>query len=121
MPAGDQSVKSITINYSQANPGLGPSLQTIPRTVRHIIAAALYYDIDIINCAPTLLSQHCIKHDIPTPNLASYVSQREAQFAELMKATELDREGAKSLVLAMFNGGRAHHYMRAEAQHMTWV
>ena len=127
VPAGNQSVRSVTINYSQANPGLGrliardPSLQTIPRTVRHTIAAAFYYDIDIVNCAPTLLSQYCIKHDIPTPTLASYVSQREAQLAELMKATGLDREGAKSLVLAMLNGGRAHQHLRAEAQHMTWV
>ena len=127
VPVGNQSVRSVTINYSQANPGLGrliardPSLQTIPRTARHTIATAFYYDIDIVNCAPTLLSQYCIKRDIPTPTLASYVSQREAQLAGLMKATGLDREGAISLVLAMLNGGRAHQYLRAEAQHMTWV
>jgi hypothetical protein len=123
----NQSVRLVTINYSQPNPGLGrliardPSLQTIPRTVRHTIAAAFYYDIDIVNCAPTLLSQYCIKHDIPTPTLASYVSQREAQLAWLMKATGLDREGAKSLVLAMLNCGRANHFMRAEAQDAIWV
>jgi hypothetical protein len=112
----------MTINYSRANFGLGrldargPSLQTVPRIVRHTISAAFYYDIDIVNCAPTLLSQYCIKHDIPTPALASYVSQRQEQLTDLMKATGLDREEAKSLVLAVLNGGLAHHCTCAQAQ-----
>jgi len=127
VPAVNQSMRSITIKYSQANPGLGrftargPSLQTVPRTVRHTISAAFYYDIDIVNCAPTLLSQYCIKHDIPTPALASYVSQRQERLTDLVKATGLDHEEAKSLVLAVLNGGRAHHCMRAQAQDTTWV
>jgi hypothetical protein len=61
------------------------------------------------------------KHDIPTPALASYVSQRQERLTDLVKATGLDHEGAKSLVLAVLNGGRVHHCMRAQAQDMTWV
>jgi hypothetical protein len=93
VPAVNQSIRSITIKYSQANPGLGrfttrgPSLQTVPRTVRHTISAAFYYDIDTVNCAPTLLSQYCIKHDIPTPALASYVLQWQERLTDLVKAT----------------------------------
>ena len=56
VPAVNQCIRSITIKYSQAIPGLGrftargPSLQTVPRTIRHTttltsLIARQYYSL----------------------------------------------------------------------------
>ena len=37
------------------------SLQGLPREIRNALAYNLYYDIDVSNCHPELLSQYCKK------------------------------------------------------------
>lgn len=47
----------------------GLSLQSMPREVRHTIAAEYYWDLDFQNCHPQLLFQYCQKHNIDCAQL----------------------------------------------------
>ena len=55
------------VSYKRTDHKLGRlygscSMQGFPRPIRHTIAGALYWDIDICNCHPQLLSQMCKKY-----------------------------------------------------------
>lgn len=55
----------------------GPySLQSCQRKVRHAIAGALYWDLDQVNCHPTIFAAICARKRLATPTLALYVADR---------------------------------------------
>jgi P4 family phage/plasmid primase-like protien len=77
------------------------SLQGMPKQIRHTISKDFYKDIDIVNCHPVLLSNLCAKHEIPSPNLNKYIANRDIYIKQL----KMDNKKAKSLYLAVMNGG----------------
>jgi hypothetical protein len=98
----------------------GLSLQSLPREVRHTIARGLYYDIDFVNCHPVLLSQYCHKHNILCVELDKYIQHRESLFKILLaKNKGMTREGAKSVILSIMNGG--HRDFRLVGSKPDWL
>lgn len=62
---------------------VGPSLQNIAREIRHTIAGKYYYDLDLVNAHPVLLSQICAKKRIVCTKLNEYIENRESLFSQL--------------------------------------
>jgi hypothetical protein len=109
-PAG-----AITVRYARGRGrsegrqfAQGPlSMQSMPRSVRHTIAAPRYVDVDIVNCQPTIASQLCAAHGVPMPALDRYLADREQLLRELAASASLSRELAKKAVVAVMNGSNA--------------
>lgn len=82
------------------------SLQMLPRPIRHIIASEFYYDIDMVNAGPTILSYLCKKHSISCPALDEYINNRDALMNEIVAENPgLNKEAVKTLIIATLNGG----------------
>ena len=79
------------------------SLQGLPREIRNSLADGLYYDIDMVNAHPTLLSQYCIKNGIRCDILENYVKNRENILEEICKNNNICRDDAKNLFLSILN------------------
>lgn len=85
------------------------TLQRMPRELRHTLAADYYVDIDMMNAQPTLALQYLEKHRIPCPALKEYVENREGVLADIVACNpELERADAKTVVLAILNGGKGN-------------
>lgn len=77
------------------------SLQNFRKDIRQALASRYYYDIDIVNSHPTLISQYCKKNNINCPYLDKYVKDREDILQKICDYHEIDRNEAKTLVLKM--------------------
>lgn len=58
------------------------SLQTLLREYRHTLCSRDYYDVDIVNCHPTLLLNYCVKNNLPHDRLKEYVETRNTIYAK---------------------------------------
>lgn len=83
----------------------GSGLQGMMREFRSALSRKYYYDVDIVNCEPTLLSQFCFKNNIACPKLDDYVSNRDERLGEIMKLNNISKSEAKNIVLNMSKGG----------------
>jgi hypothetical protein len=100
-------VGQINVNYFTASNGRayaenGMSLQSMYKNVRACVAGEMYYDIDMVNTQPTIISAICKRHGIETPCLDYLIANRERVFAGL----GVDDETAKKFIIAKLNGGR---------------
>jgi hypothetical protein len=100
------------VTYKRAEHGFGrlyakgrSSLQSLPRRIRHTVAGHLYWDIDICNCHPTILSQLCRKHGIAHPYLEQYVVNRDSMLEETSTHYNVNRGDAKGLFIRILCGG----------------
>lgn len=84
----------------------GMGLSSFMKCIRHTIAHDLYHDIDMKNCHPNILVQYCKSHQIPCEQLERSVLNNEQYLADLMNEHHITRDGAKSLKLAVINGGQ---------------
>ncbi|KAJ3049525.1 hypothetical protein HK097_009499, partial [Rhizophlyctis rosea] len=64
-------------------------LQTIQRNCRCYISAHYYHDVDIVNCAPTILLHLFQKFKLSSPTLEAYVQDR-SKILEEHKVTKQD-------------------------------
>ena len=97
----------VKVNYKQNNKQgryFGEGLQSLPRVVRHTIAKDFYHDVDIKNCHPVVLAHYCKTKGLEHTHLKKYVSNREDYFSLLGDECGMDRDSAKSFILAMING-----------------
>lgn len=78
-----------------------PSLQTIKKEIRATIAGNLYYDIDIVNCGPTILSNICRFKNYKCDSLNEYITNRDSLMAQSAYPDEIKRD-----VIAIMNGAR---------------
>jgi hypothetical protein len=108
----DPSTGSSTIKYTfskSSNKGRlfskTPSLQGLPRSVRHTIANENMLDIDIKSCHPTILKWYAKNHNLELGNLDYYLDHREKCHNQLMAAYKIDKDDAKCIVLSIINGG----------------
>jgi hypothetical protein len=82
------------------------SLASMPREIRNCLAHEKYYDIDMKNAHPTLLSQYCKKNYIRCDILDKYVSNRDEILDKICKDSGIDKDEAKQTFLSLLNGGK---------------
>jgi hypothetical protein len=84
-----------------------PSIQRMPRKVRHTLCRGIWLDIDFVNCHPVLLQQMCRKEGIPCQHLARYNKSREDMLLDIVQfeGSTFNRDNAKKAILKALNGG----------------
>lgn len=82
------------------------SLASMPREIRNCLAHEKYYDIDMKNAHPTLLSQYCKKNYIRCDILDKYVSNRDEILDKICGDSGIDKDEAKQTFLSLLNGGK---------------
>jgi len=83
-----------------------PSLQGLQRILRNVIIDKdNCVDVDMINCHPCLLNQAAGLLNVTTPILNNYVNCRDSLLLELQTLYNLPRDEAKTIPLAIINGG----------------
>lgn len=82
------------------------SLQGLPREIRNALAFGRYYDIDMKNAHPSLLSQYCNFNGIRCEIVDEYVRDRDAILKKICEENHMDRCDAKNVVLSILNGGK---------------
>lgn len=88
-----------------SKPGIG--LERIEKEARGTLCQEYYYDIDMVNCHPTILIQYAKRvYNKDLPNLQYYVDHRE----EVLKKISENRDEAKDLMLKIINGGKTEKY-----------
>ncbi len=76
------------------------------RAPRAQLAASRYYDVDMVNCQPSILAQKLESHRIPCPLLSRYVADRKNAIDEVSCCCRVDRSAAKNLIVRLlFSGG----------------
>ena len=86
-----------------ANNGIG--IQPLCTCVRHTICQDIWVDIDQVNSHPTILSQLMRKHKFTSKLLDECLENREVFLDKVMKDEKCERDDAKTLVIAVINGG----------------
>ena len=84
----------------------GAGLQSLHREIRHTIAKAYYYDIDIVNCHPEILNQFLTIHGFTcNTNLDTYVKSRHHYLKKVMEKYQVSKDLAKELFIRLLYGG----------------
>jgi hypothetical protein len=81
------------------------SYQGLPREFRAVLAEDYYWDIDYVNCHPSILEQYCIKKGINCSVLTKYNSNRDNIINEIKDKLNIDKSDVKDLFLTLINGG----------------
>ena len=81
------------------------SMQGMSRKLRHTIAKARYYDIDIKNAHPVLLEHYCKKNNLECTGLSAYNLYRDDRLKNYVEKNKCDRGTAKAAYLSIINGG----------------
>lgn len=81
------------------------SYQGLPREFRAVLAEEYYWDIDYVNCHPSILEQYCIKKGINCSILTKYNSNRDNIINEIKDKFNIDKGDVKDLFLTLINGG----------------
>jgi len=87
------------------------SLQGLPREMRNSLSSGLYYDIDMKNAHPSLLSQYCYFNNINCKFLDNYVENRDSilETIRYKDGVEIfERDEAKQMILTIMNGGECY-------------
>lgn len=82
------------------------SLASLPKEMRNSLAHGQYYDIDMKNCHPSILSQYCEKNDIRCDILNSYVNNRDDLITNVCNENNINKDAAKVSILSILNGGK---------------
>ena len=85
------------------------------REVRAHLAEKYYWDVDMVNCQPSLLKQVLDKagpQPIPCPLLARYVCNREACLKEVVESCKVSRDDAKKLFIRVIYHGTVDAWTR---------
>lgn len=111
-----QPKQTVTYKLSPKKPGqlgygrlYGPkgSLEYLEREIRGTICRDFYYDLDIVNCHPVLLSQISHKnYEIDLPELDKYIANRDYYLSLLCDG---ERELAKTEIIKVLYNGKSEH------------
>jgi len=80
------------------------SLERLEKTLRHSLCAGIYWDIDMVNAQPTILSQLAKKCGLTLVNLAHYAENRDAVIRKLMEEFNMTRDEVKEWILKCMFG-----------------
>ena len=86
-----------------ANKGIG--IQPLCCSVRHTICEDIWVDIDQVNSHPTIFKHLMDKYDFKSSSLNKCLTNREIFLAKVMKDEKCSRDTAKTLTIAIINGG----------------
>jgi hypothetical protein len=95
------------VNYGRLFPQ-NPSLACLPKEIRNTISKDIYYDVDMKNCHPNILSQYCEKNNIKCELVDYYVNNREEvinKICEENKLYNVSPSQVKNSILTILNGG----------------
>ncbi len=99
--------------YLKKSKHLRNNLQSYSKLVRGVLAADLYYDIDMKNCHPTLLLHICKMNNIPCEQLENYVNNRPDIIDEILNHknnSHLTKDTVKQAYISLINGGKNQYY-----------
>lgn len=98
--------------------GSKTALERLQNECRATICRSLYYDLDIVNCQPTIITQF-VKNElgIDMPVLYHYVKNREAYLKTLMEVHDMNRDCAKNAVIKVIYGEIPDHKELSELSH----
>jgi hypothetical protein len=105
-----------SITYKLSNTGAGKlgfgrlygtkgSFETLEKECRGTICKDFYYDIDIVNCHPVLLTQFARSKGYDMPEVDKYVQNREAYLKNVMTESGINRDDAKQNIISVLYGG----------------
>ena len=83
--------------------------------LRRLLMGEMYYDLDLVNAAPTVFYCLAEHNGLSVPALAGCIEHREAVLENLMTEQEVDRTTAKKMVTAAIYQGETHNseFLRA--------
>lgn len=84
----------------------------LQREVRGHLASRYYWDVDLVNCQPSIMLQRLDLLDIPCPLLNRYVNHRKESLEEVQTACQVSREAAKKLFLRLLYLGSPTGWMK---------
>lgn len=93
------------LNIGRVNPNRSLGLHTIRREIRHTLARKFYFDVDIKNAHPVLLSQICQHNDIKAPKLSEYIDKRMYILEDTMNRYKVSKDQAKNLFIRLLYFG----------------
>lgn len=100
------------INIGRVNPHRSLGLHTIRREIRHTLARKYYFDVDIVNCHPVLLSQICIHNNIECKYLNEYIANRAKYIKSIMETFNVSRDIAKNLFIRLLYFGELEFWCK---------
>lgn len=94
----------------------GRGLQVLPRDIRNALCGNLVHDIDMVNAHPVIMAHLAKQHGWVCDKLQRLCSEREQVLQEVQEAYEVDRAGAKVILLKLlYLGGLPVHHRNARA------
>jgi P4 family phage/plasmid primase-like protien len=87
------------------------SLQGISRSIRHTISKDLYWDIDMVNSAPSTLENYCEKNNINSVFLKDYVVNRKERLDNMSTSLNFTYNKCKQIILKIINNGSIKKYI----------
>ena len=86
--------------------GVPNCLTRMKRNLRNILIKNIYQDIDIENCAPSILYNICVINNIDSPILKEYVKNRKSKINQLNTELSINNESiVKQLIIQLTYGG----------------
>lgn len=81
-------------------------LTFLSKNLRNLLIKDIYLDIDIENCAPTILYNLCLINNIESPILTNYIKTRKDKINQLKTELSLDDESKiKQIIFELTYGG----------------
>jgi hypothetical protein len=80
------------------------SFEKLEKTIRHSLCAKLHWDVDIVNCQPTLLVQLAAKYNVEMNNLSFYVDNRDYCIKKCMEYYNMTRDEVKNWIISCLFG-----------------
>lgn len=82
-------------------------LQFLRRELRNALVSTTHIDVDMVNSAPTILTQYCKFKNIPCDTLLEYVNDRSKIIEDISNTLKIQSEDAKYVVIKIIYGGFA--------------
>ena len=89
----------------------GPSLQNMPRELRRVLVPPNSFEIDVVNCAPTIMLHYFSRIGLDVYHLSRYSTHRDAVLEEVSRDLKCTKAEAKKLCLVTLNGGCYNKHM----------
>jgi hypothetical protein len=80
------------------------SLERLEKTLRHSLCAGIYWDVDIVNAQPTILSQMAKSRGLKLDFLSYYVSNRDEIINSMMNQYNMPRHEVKDWIIKCIFG-----------------
>ena len=80
-------------------------LQSLSSGLRGRLVNGIVQDVDIVNCAPSILLYLAKKYKLDHDNLSEYIKNRDHYLNDLMTSIQIKRSDAKNVIISLINGG----------------